>query len=182
MKLPHEFLPVKTEPFCLPNSRIIAVPKATPVFALWRGQDIPNKFGNKPVLDYAGKAVFPELAILGIFQAAGWSGRWISVYGASLRRPRFLRSWNAGSLAAQIHEPLDHAPVQNLLERIAIGNGGTYSGCWDIIAWHGKNVLFVESKHAGQDNIRATQRRWFCSAMAEGLTESSFLIVEWSAA
>jgi len=52
-------------------------------------------------------------------------------------------------------------------------------GCWDIFAWRGAEVVFVESKQHKQDRVRETQRIWLDSARAEGV--SSFAIVEWKA-
>jgi hypothetical protein len=40
--------------------------------------------------------------------------------------------------------------------------------------------MFAESKHAGRDKIRDSQRNWFAAAIEEGYPIESFLIVEWS--
>jgi hypothetical protein len=75
--------------------------------------------------------------------------------------------------------------TESIVEQAALAwleNRGTYSGCWDVIAWHGKELIFAESKLKGHDRPRATQRRWFAAGIAAGLSPESFLVVEWSAA
>ena len=182
MKLPRDLFPVATERFALPDGRWVAVPKATPRFASWRGQPLPDTFGGKPTLDYAGEACFAELVILRIFQAAGWSARWVDTYGAARLRPRFLTTWSSEGLKAQRHRPITNTRVQRLLDSIAQANRSTYSRCWDIIAWQGNEIIFAESKLRGHDRLRASQRRWFAAGIAAGLSPESFLVVEWSAA
>ena len=182
MELPRDLVSVATEPFALPDGRVVAVPKATPTFTSWRGQPLPDTFGGKPALDHAGEACFAELLILRIFLAAGWSARWVETYGASRLRPRFLTTWSSEGLKAQAHQPISDTRVQHTLESIAVANGGTYSGCWDVIAWQGKEIVFAESKLKGHDSLNDNQRRWFAAGIAAGLSTDSFLVVEWSAA
>jgi hypothetical protein len=120
--------------------------------------------------------------ILNLFRSAGWSGRWISTYGSPLTHPRFLSSWRWNDLHAQVHEPVTDVHVLELLESVARQNGGTYSGCWDVLVWRGEGLIFAESKRAGHDRLRLNQRTWFCSAIAAGLGLSDFLVVEWQLA
>jgi hypothetical protein len=53
-------------------------------------------------------------------------------------------------------------------------------GCWDIIAVKGNEVLFVESKQHGNDQLNANLLAWMEDARHEGIPPSSFAIVEWS--
>ena len=68
-----------------------------------------------------------------------------------------------------------------LLKTIANANdrNGSYSGCWDVIAWTDEDVLIIESKSlATGDSLNRNQRLWFDAA--RGLVPlSRFLIVEW---
>ena len=57
------------------------------------------------------------------------------------------------------------------LRTIAAANGGTYGGCWDVVAWTrdaagGHRLVFAESKRKGSDRIRPTQLRWHQAALA----------------
>jgi hypothetical protein len=181
VELPPDLVPVANEPIALPDGLEVAVPKATPTFASWRGQPLPDTFGGKPALDHGGEACFAELVILRIFLAAGWSARWVETYGAARLRPRFLTTWSCAGLKAQAHQPITDTRVQHVLESVAVANGGTYSGCWDVVAWRAKEIVFAESKLRGHDKLHANQRRWFAAGIAAGLSPESFLVVEWSA-
>jgi hypothetical protein len=139
-----------------------------------------NSFGRKQLLEHAGEPLFAELLILRLFQETGWSGRWISTYGASHTGPHFLTSWHEGGIAAQNDEPIKDPHIRGLLSEIVDGNGGVYSGCWDVIAWKGESLMFAESKRAGRDRMRATQRNWLASAIASRVSPSHFLVVEWT--
>lgn len=182
MQIPSVLLPVTAEPFPLRDGRVLSVPKATPAFVQWRGPALADTFGGKPILESGGVPCFAELIILRLFLAAGWSGRWVETYGAPAMRPRLLTTWSDEGLKAQTYEPILDEPVQALLDSIAHANGGTYSGCWDVVAWHERRLVFAESKRKGQDRLRATQQRWFAAAMAAGLSPESFLVVEWTIA
>jgi hypothetical protein len=52
------------ERLMLPAGRIVDVPKATPSFSVWRGEQPAERYGKKPVLDFEGRMAFAELAIL----------------------------------------------------------------------------------------------------------------------
>ncbi len=180
--LPDELRPITAEPFSLPDGQIVAVAKASPTFPLWPGASLPYTFGDKPVLDYRGTPCFAELVILRLLVAVGWSARWVVTYGAAAMRPRLLTTWASGGLRAQVSEPIPDAPIQSQLDAVAQANGGTYSGCWDIVAWQEGCLLFAEAKRQGRDRLRTTQRRWFAAALATGLSPEAFLVVEWSPA
>ena len=65
----------------LPSGAKATLPLYHTVFKKWIGE-LPNfNFGNKPIIDYEGKAVFAELAILKLFTASGWEGVWVETYG-----------------------------------------------------------------------------------------------------
>lgn len=180
MQLPQALLPLATEPFTLPDGKVMSIQKAQPAFTSWRGEPLADSFGGKPALDHCGEPCFAELVILRLFQAAGWSGRWVETYGAAAMRPWFLNRWNSRGLKAQQHLPIEDVWVQATLDSVAHGNGATYSGCWDVVVWADTHILFAEAKLKGRDRVRRTQRRWLSSALTTGLTTDSFLVVEWT--
>jgi hypothetical protein len=51
-----------------------------PLFRKWTGDAPTDTYNNKPALEFNGERVFAELAILRIFEQAGWNGRWIDSY------------------------------------------------------------------------------------------------------
>jgi hypothetical protein len=182
MLLPSELLPITTDLFSLSDGRVLGVPKKSPTFSPWSGDPLPYTFGGKAVLECRGAPWFAELVILRRLVAAGWSARWVVTYGAAAMRSRLLTTWSRGGLWVQAHEPISDPSIQAELDTVALANGGTYSGCWDVVAWQDGRLRFVESKRKAHDRIRATQRRWFAAAMGAGVPLESFLVVEWSMA
>ena len=124
-----------------------------------------DTFNHKPVLELNGEMVFAELAILRIFQKAGWQGRWIDTY----RRKFRIGYW--GQNVTEALPPKQRAILDSILSK---------SGCFDVFCWREDAVLFVEAKWKSHDAIRATQRRWLEAALDAGLSKDSFLITEWS--
>jgi len=166
---PEILKPTSYEPIMVLPGRVINVPKATPVFQPWSDHTIRDDYNGKQVLNVGGEPAFAELAILWAMCGAGWEGVWIDTYG---------RKYRTGYWAvAPISEfTPDRAPA---LDRI-YARAGSRSGAWDVYCWNGLNVMFAESKRAGKDRIRASQRKWLAAAIEEGYPKESFLIVEWS--
>ena len=48
-------------------------------------------------------------------------------------------------------------------------------GCWDIFAWRGAEVLFVESKQHNRDCVRETQRIGWIARAPKGSAASRLL-------
>lgn len=67
-----------------------------------------------------------------------------------------------------------------MFEAIEALTGTTKGGCWDIFAWHGDDVAFIESKQRGHDKIRPAQALWLEKSLSLGLDISSFLIAEYT--
>jgi hypothetical protein len=158
----------------------MAVPKTTPQFEVWTGSPLSYTFGGKRLLDYRGEPCFAELAIVRAFLGAGWSARWVSTFASAAMSPRFLTGWRDGQLSDQTQEPIEDKSVRAKVDAIAVANGRTYAGCWDVVAWNRDRLLFAESKLKGRDKIRSTQRRWLAAGLSSGLSIDDFLIVEWS--
>lgn len=141
-----------------------------------------HTFGNKPLLQVDGRAQFAEVAILRLFEEAGWQGRWVETYAKPNMRPGFWRTWDPGGPNAQVHVPIPEAWVNDRLERIAVANGNSFSGCWDVVAWKDDRLVFAESKRAKQDALRSTQMRWRDAALQSGCNENDLVVVEWQLA
>jgi len=152
-------LPVTTfERLLLPSGRIVDVAKATPSFSLWRGEQPPDRYGKKPVVDFDGRMAFAELAILWSLQKAGWNGLWVNT-----RSPLELP-----------------AGPKMLLDRISSLRGGKHRGTWDVFCWRDGEYLFAQSKWKNHDRFKPLQLEWLEAALSVNLPLSSFLIVEWS--
>jgi len=167
------------EPFVLSSGATALVPKYEPTFKKWGGPLLNNTFGGKAVLDVSGSPAFAELAIAELFRRAGFSARWAETYGRGSRLPKFMLSWNDTSYGEQDDCPIGECWVMDALRRIAELNGGSYSGCWDVIAWKGDRLVFAESKRSKKDRIRDSQRHWLEAGLKSGLAPGNFLVVEW---
>lgn len=147
----------------------IAVPTIVRHENRWRGE-LPashRAVPNKPAIDYQGKPLYPEFVWLRLLERAGWTGVWVKYWGRA--------NWT------DIDSPLDLPPRQaELFEQIEALTENTRGGCWDIFAWRGDDVLFVESKQSRTDRVTAAQAVWLEKSLALGLGLSSFLIAEYT--
>ncbi len=163
-------LPINSsEIIVLPSKDQTQVPKSIITFKAWDGSPIDDTYGGKALLDYKGTPLFAELVILRMLEEDSWSGAWVDNYRKKFR----------------IGMPDTEVPVALPPERQAILDAikkinGTMSGCWDIFAWRGSEILFAESKLSGKDRIRSTQIKWLQSALKAGFAAKNFLLVEWS--
>ena len=157
------------ERLLLPSGRIVDVPKATPSFSVWRGEQPAERYGKKPIVDFEGRMALAELAILWTLQKSGWKGVWVDTY----RRKFRTDYWNAPTV-----EPPQHAEA--LLDRISAARGGKHRGTWDVLCWRDGEYLFAQSKWKNHDRLKPAQLDWFESALSIRLPLSCFLIVEWS--
>jgi hypothetical protein len=168
VKYPAIFEPTSTERFELANGDVVAVPKATPRFARWSGAAPGSSFGNKPILEWRGRPVFAELAILRAWEAEGWQGVWVDSFGKRL----LSEYWPQPVVAAV-------PPTQRRLLD-ALAPRGSPAKSWDVLCWRGEEVVFCESKLLKRDHIRDTQRAWLEAGLRYGLPSHAFLVVEWS--
>jgi hypothetical protein len=169
MQHPILLSPTEVESIALSTGKLIRIPKVTPRFHRWTGVPPGDTYGGKVVLDYEGKPVFAELAILSILQADGWNGVWVDTYSRKYR----VAYWGDSK---GVVLPRDQ---EGFLETIH-AHAGTRNGCWDVFCWKDGDRLLAESKHSGKDRIRESQIRWLAAALYLGVPLSSFLVVEWS--
>jgi hypothetical protein len=157
------------ERLLLPSGRIVDVPKVTASFALWRGEQPPERQRKKPIVEFEGRMAFAELAILWSLQKLGWNGVWMGAYRGKIRADY----WNL---------PLFELPSEPkaVLDRISAVRGGKEGGTWDVFCWRDNEYLFAESKWKNHDHLKPAQLEWLDAALSADLPLSYFLIVEWS--
>ena len=134
----------------------------------WAGE-VPASFRavpNKPPLTYDGQALYPEFILLRLLERAGWSGCWVNNW-----RRAFWRD-----IDVEVTLPPGEAAIIRQIEACAGGR----EGGWDVFAWKGDEVVFVESKQHSKDRLRPTQLAWLECGLQHGVPLSSFLIVEWT--
>ncbi|RYY84389.1 MAG: hypothetical protein EOO15_19470 [Chitinophagaceae bacterium] len=176
MTYPDFLSPSAYEPFPV-DGLIVSVPKSIVSFKKWQGEKIRNDFGGKPLIDYFGRPLFAELAIMRTFLDDGWQTRWVETYGT--KEPKCMVAWKDDEYKDQEHSPFEDEAIGFLFSEIASKNGGSYSGCWDVVAKKDNNIIFAESKRSKKDAIRESQQKWFRAALQCGLSQDNFLMVQW---
>jgi hypothetical protein len=134
------------------------------------GIGLDRGYSMKPLVMIDKQAMFAEIAVLTLFSKLGWDGVWADVF----HRKYFNRMPNqskGASLATYINQTLT---------RIAENNGQSRSGCWDVILWVDRTLLFVQLKNlAVQEEIKGTRLGWLDAALKSGFSPSQFMVVEW---
>ena len=166
MEYPVILTPVDEVELELPSGDSVAVRRAHVVFEKWPDDDMPEDTynGKEVVVDVKGDRAFGELAVLRLFQEAGWDGVWVDTYRNKYR----TGYWGPNQ---EVELSREH---QELLSRMP------RAGCWDVFCWKDDVVVFAESKRRKKDRFQATQKRWLAAALEVGLPIESFLLVEWS--
>jgi hypothetical protein len=104
-------------------------------------------FGNKPLVEFEGEALYPELAILRLLQKHGFDGVWVDTYRSKL--------W--GAMSAEQILP-DHA--REVYGRILQARDGRPGGFWDVFAWkEGKFYSSSQNRTPQIAEIRLTKIR-----------------------
>lgn len=142
------------------------------VFKKWAGKSPTFDFGRKPIVDYQGKPVFAELAILKLFIALGWDGVWVESYGGIHFLKEMPKSWKLAK---------DHISIPKDKEALLknIQKAGKTTACFDVLIWKDNDIIFCESKHKGKDKLTNAQIKFIEGALSCGVPEKSLLIAEW---
>ena len=167
-----ELIPTNTMTVSLPSGNTVDLPVCHLNFPKWLGK-LPNfDFGKKPIVNYKGKGVFAELAILEILIDSGWNGLWVETYGGVHFLKDMPTSWKLSSHNISI-PPDREALLRNIWKT------GKTTACFDVFAWKGNEILFVEGKHKGKDRLTKAQTKFIEGALACGISVQSLMIVEW---
>lgn len=162
----------------------VAVPGINLVFKCWNGKPIRDDFGGRQIVDYEGRPVFAEIAIVRMAVKAGWSAFWQQAYPIRQSGPYYYADWKEDTVRKDqtAASSLDSSYHQDLQASIARYNSNSFRGCWDIIAWNreGRRTLYIKSKQFEKDSIRDSQVRWFSACLSAGLKKKeNFLVVQW---
>ncbi|MCX6754024.1 MAG: hypothetical protein NTV03_03150 [Candidatus Nomurabacteria bacterium] len=168
----NELIPTDKMTVSLPSGATVDLPICHPTFKKWLGE-LPNfDFGKKPVVNYKGKGVFAELAILGLLIDSGWDGVWVETYGGIHVLKDMPISWSLSPHNVSI-PPDKEALLSNIWKT------GKTTACFDVFAWKGNEVIFCEGKHKGKDKLTNAQTKFIEGALACGISAQSLMIVEW---
>jgi hypothetical protein len=128
---------------------------------------LPASYLSKPLVTFNGAAMFGELAVLRWLETDGWQGVWLdTAHGRKQWREMPTRG-------VPVALP---APRQLVYDRIVAANGGRASGAFDVMAWRGDQVIFVEYE-GPDDPPDRNKQRWVTSAVAAGVSPNDLLFV-----
>jgi|GEM_PF-748204 len=131
---------------------------------------LDKSWASKPLVMVEKQAMFAEFALLALFRKAGWEGVWADAHN----RKYFDKMPNQSKGASL------NTYINQLISRIAASNNNSKAGCWDIILWAHRAVVFVEMKSCSSEGeIGDSQVAWLNAGLKTGLSASQFLVVEW---
>ncbi len=162
-------IPTTKEFIELSSGRAVEVPKCELSFNKWKGQSIEDTYGGKRVVEFDGQPLFVELAVLRMLEKEGWLGVWVDSFGRCLRKEMPPSKIQYSAIANTASE------VFNIISEQELKGGG----CWDVLAWKEKKILFVECKRSKKDRIQKSQIIWLERCLNLGLKPENFLLVEW---
>jgi hypothetical protein len=176
-------------PITMPAGRVIQyLPAVFMRFPRWTGPAFVDDFGKKAagLIELDGEHLFAELAVLRLLERAGWSGRWVNTYSARGEVWKYLTDWRDVPRDEQRNRPIEEAEPRQMLAAIAgLNKPARYKGCWDVFAWNGADVAFIECKRAtprANGVASKEQEDWVRSALYLGdrrVTVDSFCFVQW---
>ena len=175
---PNLLQPNSTEDFVI-SGKTIKIPKCIIQFKKWNGVGLKETFGGKSVIDMNGKPMFAELAIMNLFIQSGWKAVWVETYARLKKDPFYMSVWDfEKTYKNQTHSLLLEKEMSEMLAKISEIKG-SYSGCWDVLGWNNKQIIFAESKRMKKDSIRQTQIGWLEAGLKYGLHLENFMVVQW---
>jgi hypothetical protein len=149
------------------TGRLVQVPAYLRPEAPWTGP-LPTAhktIPNKPAFDFEGQALYPEFVVLRLLERDGWGAAW-------------RKNWGGTAFWRDIGEVVEPPPrARAVFDQVSERAG--HAGAWDIFAWRGRQVLFVESMPVGIDRVTAYQARWLDTALSMGVPLACFAIVEY---
>lgn len=166
-----DFLPVSL-PVSLPTKGVVelqalrvAFPRATPE-RLPKGK-LPPTYTSKPLVSVNGDAMFGELAIVRWLERDGWDSVWVdTVHGGKF--------WKA---MPHKSSPVRLPPAaQATWDAIRNANAGKAGGAFDVMAWRGSDIAFLEYKGEG-DRSNRNEARWIGAALDAGILPTQLRFV-----
>ena len=168
----EKLTPTNTITVSLPSGNNVNLPVSHPIFPIWNGKPINFNYGGKPLINYKGKPIFAELAILKILFENGWDGVWVETYGGTHYLKTMPNDWKLVE---------EHISIPNEKEELLkkIWEAGKTKACFDIFAWKGDSFIFCEAKHIKKDKLTNAQLRFIEGALMCGILPEALMIVEW---
>lgn len=94
-----------------------------------------------------------------------------------VRTNSYRRKYRIG--LPEVAEPIELPEKQRQLINSIRAKTGRHGGCWDVLAWKGDRILFLELKRSKKDRIQHTQDGWLSASLGSGLLHENFALIEW---
>lgn len=159
----------KKEQIKLYSGETVFIQKCEFIFNKWTGKSVEDDYGGKQVVEFNDEPLFVELAVLRMLEREGFSGVWIDSFGKCFRKEMPPSKTQYPALVSTASD------IFNIINEKMLKGGG----CWDVLAWKEKDVLFAECKRNKKDSIRESQIIWLEKCLSLGLKPKNFLLVEW---
>ena len=125
-----------------------------------------STYTSKPLVEIDGESLFGELAIVRLLVSDGWSAVWADTFHGA-------KFWADMPHRAS---PVQLPPrVRQLYGRI-VEIKGSAAGCFDVIAWRGERVVFLEYK-GPKDRPNRNELLWIDAALSSGVREEDLFFV-----
>lgn len=172
---PEELVALEPVEVALASGKKVPVPGFRALFNAAperSGLGLDRGYAAKPLVLVEQQAMFPEIACLVLFQRCGWHGVW-----SDLPHRKYFDKMPTQSKGTSLD-----TFAQQLVGRIAESNDKSKVGCWDIILWENRTVVFVAvtPEEAGGNGLSEAKARWLAAAMRCGLSAQQFLVVSWA--
>ena len=156
-------------------------PDSTTRFELSTGElDVPTVFVTHEVSQAGATATsaplvrgsdgspsVAEIEVVRRLRAAGWEAAWIDSGGAAA----WMQRWTTRSV------PLPPF-VAREIDRLRTASQ-PYGRPWDVVAWRGDDIVFLEAFRRRNDRPTRSQSAWLDAAIRTGTPRISFGVVEW---
>jgi hypothetical protein len=80
--------------------------------------------------------------------------------------------------AGSVGLPASQAARFDAIRTAAVGRFRS-AECWDVFAWRGDEILFIEAKRLRRDRMRVSQHNWLAAAVGIGVPIDAFAVAEW---
>lgn len=134
---------------------------------------LASTYTSKPLIQIGEEQLFGELAVLRLLEQDGWHGVWVDTFHSRGSRKLFWTDMPHRSAPFDMAQ----APRADRLYRdIVAARGGKAWGFFDVMAWRGDDLVFVEYKGPG-DSPNANEPHWLAAALACGVRPEQLFCV-----
>jgi hypothetical protein len=126
---------------------------------------LKRTYTSKPLVQLGAEDIFGELALVRLLARDGWEALWADTFHGKF--------WQGMPNVSEPVRPPSH--VADLYARVADRKGGP-SGCFDVIAWRGERIVWVEYKGPG-DRPNRNELYWLEAAIGAGVCDDDLMFV-----